>query len=81
MSSILRRQLKPRVPSIFGLRIDDAITMNEIRCLDPGCPVIETVILMMRPAQKTEAIKLAGAMSDVSDAQLLGIARPSERGA
>lgn len=29
---------------ILGLRADDAVTVSELACRDPGCPVLETVI-------------------------------------
>ena len=35
------------------------IAVNEIVCLDPGCPGTETVILIMAPGRKTRAAKVA----------------------
>ena len=37
---------------------ETAFAVNEIACNDPGCPGIETVILVMEPGQKTRAIKV-----------------------
>jgi hypothetical protein len=49
----------------------DTIAVNEIACPDPGCPDIETVILIMRPGRKTQAVKIAGRLAQVSDSDLV----------
>src|SRR3954466_8330656 len=35
-----------------------ALTVNEIACLDPACPGVETVILVMEPGRKTSTHKM-----------------------
>ena len=62
--------IKPRVRTAFGLGEADTIAINEIACPDPGCPDIETVILIMRPGRKTQAVKIAGPLAQVGDADL-----------
>jgi len=46
---------------------DTALAVNEIACNDPGCPGIETVILVMQPGQKTRALKVPKPLDDVTE--------------
>ena len=41
--------------------------VNEIACNDPGCPGIETVILMMEPGRKTRACKVQKPIDAVTE--------------
>ncbi|MBM6594891.1 hypothetical protein [Microvirga pudoricolor] len=41
--------------------------VNEIACTDPGCPGIETVILVMEPGRKTRAVKVQKPLDEVSE--------------
>ncbi len=42
-----------------------SVSVNEIFCNDPGCEGIETVILIMHPARRTTATKIAKYAKDV----------------
>jgi len=44
-----------------------ALAVNEIACLDPACPGLETVILVMEPGRKTRAYKVAKALDMVTE--------------
>ena len=44
-----------------------ALAVNEIACLDPACPGLETVILVMAPGRKTRAGKVAKALEAVTE--------------
>ena len=44
-----------------------ALAVNEIACLDPACPGLETVILVMEPGRKTRACKIAKALDAVTE--------------
>jgi hypothetical protein len=46
---------------------ETAFAVNEIACNDPGCPGIETVILVMEPGKKTCALKLAKPLGEVTE--------------
>jgi hypothetical protein len=50
---------------------DTAFAVNEIACTDPGCPGIETVILVMEPGQKTRALKVAKPLDAVMEQDIL----------
>jgi len=69
------RQGIDRVKSLAreGLRVapDTAFAVNEIVCNDPGCPGIETVILVMEPGRKTRALKVAKPLDEVMEQDIL----------
>jgi hypothetical protein len=67
----LRERFKVRLKVAFGLGDADTVCANEIVCRDPGCPDVETVVLIMRPGGKTQAIKIPGPMAHVSDLDLM----------
>ncbi len=46
---------------------ETAFAVNEIACNDPGCPGIETVILVMEPGRKTRAVKVARPLDEVTE--------------
>lgn len=59
-------RLKAQVRDLLGLPETAAIAVNEIICADPACPGMETVILVMKPGEKTRAYKLQMAMAEVT---------------
>ena len=52
---------------------DTAFAVNEIACNDPGCPGIETVILVMEPGQKTRALKVKKPLDEVTEQDILAV--------
>lgn len=50
---------------------ETAFAVNEIACTDPGCPGIETVILVMEPGQKTRALKVQKFLDEVTEHDIL----------
>lgn len=69
-----RADLKERMVRIFGLSGEDSVSVNQIACADPGCPDIETVILLMRAGEPTIALKVPTLMADISDIEIECIA-------
>ena len=69
--SALSARLKAEFAAALGLGSEDALVVNEIACADPGCPDIETVVLVMRAGEPTRAIRLRQPMEAVSAADLL----------
>ena len=55
---------------------DTAFAVNEIACNDPGCPGIETVILVMEPGQKTRALKIPKVLDEVTEQDILKALAP-----
>ncbi len=62
----LAERLKGQARELLGLPETAAIAVNEIICVDPACPGNETVILVMKPGEKTRAYKLQMAMAEVT---------------
>jgi hypothetical protein len=50
---------------------DTVFAVNEIACLDPSCPGLETIILVMQPGVKTRACKLSKGLSDIAEADIV----------
>lgn len=72
----LSDRLKVEVRKLLGLPETAAIAVNEIICADPACPGNETVILVMKPGEKTRAYKLQIAMAEVTPEALAEVLRP-----
>ncbi|NNM74267.1 hypothetical protein [Enterovirga aerilata] len=62
-----RSAFKERVSRIAGLTDADAVTVSEIACRDPGCADVETIILLMRRGEPTQAVKLGTPVDEVTD--------------
>ena len=60
-------RVKAWAVAILGGSADTTVAVNEIVCLDPGCPGTETVILMMQPGRKTRAAKVGKPMDEVTE--------------
>ncbi|QEL24889.1 hypothetical protein FQV39_21590 [Bosea sp. F3-2] len=69
-------RVKARVRELLGLPETAAIAVNEIICADPACPGTETVILVMKPGEKTRAYKLQMAMGEVTAEALAEVLGP-----
>ena len=63
-------RMKAVAREALDLSEDVALSINEIQCADPACPVLETIILIMEPGKKTRACKAHGAI-DAMDAEQL----------
>jgi hypothetical protein len=61
----MRSALKTQVIEALGLDPGDAVTVNEIACADPGCPDMETIVLVMRVGQPTQAVRVAKAIDAI----------------
>lgn len=46
---------------------ETAFAVNEIACNDPGCPGLETVILVMEPGRKTRALKVQKTLDEITE--------------
>ena len=61
-------RLKRDLIAALGLTEADALAVNEIACADPGCPDMETIVLVMRAGAPTRALRIRRPM-DAVDAQ------------
>jgi hypothetical protein len=59
-------QVKRQVRELLGLPENAVVAVNEILCADPACPGTETVILVMKPGEKTRAFKIQMGLAEVT---------------
>ena len=63
-------RLKRELIAAFDLGEADALAVNEISCPDPGCPDMETVVLVMRAGAPTRALRIRCPMEAVGPADI-----------
>lgn len=51
-------RLKQDLRAALGLGEADTLAVNEIACADPGCPDMETIVLVMRVGAPTRALRI-----------------------
>ncbi|MCJ2101164.1 hypothetical protein [Methylobacterium sp. E-046] len=51
-------RLKRELAQALGLGGADALAVNEIACADPGCPDMETIVLVMRADEPTRGLRV-----------------------
>ena len=59
-------RIKQQVRELLGLPDSAVIAVNEILCADPACPGTETVILVMKPGEKTRAFKVQMGLAELT---------------
>jgi hypothetical protein len=59
-------QVKRQVRELLQLPDNAVIAVNEILCADPACPGTETVILVMKPGEKTKAFKAQMGLAELT---------------
>lgn len=63
-------RLKRDLVMALGLGEADALAVNEISCPDPGCPDLETIVLVMRAGAPTRALRMRCPMDAVGPADI-----------
>ena len=69
-------RVKAWAVAILAGSADTTVAVNEIVCLDPGCPGTETVILVMAAGRKTRAAKVAKPVREVTEDDVAGALAP-----
>jgi hypothetical protein len=64
--AVAAAQVKRQVRELLGLPENAVIAVNEILCADPACPGTETVILVMKPGEKTKAFKVQMGLAELT---------------
>ncbi|WP_102959098.1 nitrate reductase [Mangrovicella endophytica] len=59
------RQLKAWVRALYNLDDRVVISVAELACRDVGCPDVETVIGIMRPAERVRTIRIHKSVEDI----------------
>lgn len=76
----LAARLKAEIAAALGLGEADALAVNEIACPDPGCPDMETVVLVMRAGEPTRALRVRRPMEAVDAHDLAALAADDRAG-
>lgn len=63
-------RVKALARRVLDLPDDTAVTVSEVVCRDPGCPGLETVILVLPPGGPTRLLRIPGSLSAVIAADL-----------
>jgi hypothetical protein len=58
--------IKEWVAQSLRLTEESAVMVTELRCTEPGCPPLETVIVVLAPDGAKKQYKLHKALSDVT---------------
>jgi len=73
-------RLKRDLMAALDLGEADALAVNEISCPDPGCPDMETVVLVMRAGTPTRALRIRCPMEAVGPADIDALAAEDRNG-
>lgn len=73
------RQIKEWAREVFATGEEATIMVSELRCHEPGCPPVETVIAILEGAGEPRKYKVHQASADVTRDDLVRMA--SERSA
>lgn len=65
------RRVKAWTRAALQASSDTTFAVNEIACVDPVCPGLETIILVMEPGVRTRACKVAKGLSDVTEQDVI----------
>jgi hypothetical protein len=66
-------QIRGWVSERLKLGKDDVIVVSELRCMEPGCPPLETVIAIMAGADQRQPFKLHKGVADISAEDIEGL--------
>ena len=58
----------------FQLTEDTTIMVTELRCTEPGCPPLETVMALFHPQTGTRQYKVHKALGDITQDDVLALA-------
>jgi hypothetical protein len=68
---VARAAIRTWVEAILGDDPPLTLTISEIDCADPTCPGLETILLVMREGEATQAVKIRKGMEDINEADVL----------
>jgi hypothetical protein len=73
-------QLKRTLIAALGLTEADALAVNEMACADPGCPDMETIVLVMRAGTPTQALRIRRPIDAVEPADIAALVEEDRSG-
>ncbi len=76
----LATRLKAEIATALVLGPGDALSVNEIACADPGCPDMETIVLVMRAGEPTRALRIRRTLDAVEPSDIAALAEEERAG-
>lgn len=73
------RQIKDWVRELCNLGEETIVSITELTCRDEQCPGIETVIGIMRPGEKIEALRIHSPLAEVTKEDLAAAVSQRDR--
>lgn len=67
------RAIKDAARVLFEAGDDDAVIVNELRCTEPGCPPVETVVALLRSGHEPRQVKIHKQVVDVTEDDLRAV--------
>jgi hypothetical protein len=64
---------------VFQVTEDTTVMVTELRCTEPGCPPLETVIALLHPQTGTQQHRVHKALRDITRDDVLALAAAQER--
>lgn len=78
--SALSARLKDDLIAALGLGASDALAVNEVACADPGCPDMETIVLVMRAGEPTRALRIRQPMEGIGAEEIAALVEEDRAG-
>ncbi|NDJ34100.1 MAG: hypothetical protein GYB64_05495 [Chloroflexi bacterium] len=72
--------IKQWVGATFGLDDQTTILVTELRCSEPGCPPLETVIALLQANSPAQQYKLSKAIPDITAADIAALGTHTSEG-
>lgn len=76
----LVEQVKSWVHQALHPDEDTSIMVTELRCSEPGCPPIETVIALLKTAHPTSQYKIHKAIAEITQTDIASLASTPSKG-
>jgi hypothetical protein len=68
-------EIKEWVLEVFRLHSDVTVMVTELRCQEPGCPPLETVVAILDTPGQPRQFKIHKAIAEVTFPDILQVAR------
>ena len=65
-SSERANEIKAQVAATLGLDEEATVTVSELACMEEGCPPVETVIAVFRPAMQKLQLRMHCPISEIT---------------
>jgi hypothetical protein len=66
-------EIRGWVGDLFGLEEEAVILVSELRCTEPGCPPVETVIAILSGAAEPRQFKVYKGIAEISFADVAAL--------